>query len=495
MAASPLTAMRHWVATSARLQAVAEALTWESRGDASRLLPAAEFAGALMWHGHGGRFTLPGVEEALREVALPADTDPARRAARVEGRTLHVVTRALVVGGHTKIVRRWIELLDGDRHAVVLVRQRGPVDPAWLAPPGRDVPVVDLWAEGVRRHEVRAAALAAMLRAAARVVLHIHPDDAVTAAAVHRTPGADVRLVNHADHVAWLGAALPITLLNLRPAGGRLAAARRGMSASCMDMVRLPITALALPPRAEARAALGLSDHDVLLLTIGSRYKYGPIEGESIEAPLTLALRRPEVRLVAIGTGKRHPLFARLAARFPGRVQSHGVIANPSAYRAAADVYVDSYPFCSPTSVLESALQGTPVLAYQPEDAGLEVLFSELPGIPASSCAAATPEAFAALLDGLLDNAPRREELSNALREGMKVHLLEGWRPAMEAHLSRRLGGSGWRADGVPYQAATLDALLAGLGRSPRWRPGMFQWLAAMGPRGAAAALAERFRP
>lgn len=496
MATSPLTGMRRRVAASARLQAVAEAVAWEQRGDAARLLPAAEFAGALMWHGHGGRFTLPRVEEALRDLALPPADGAAARAARVAGRTLHVVTRAFVVGGHTKIVRRWVEMMDDDRHAVVLVRQRGPVEPAWLAPPGRDVPIVDLWGEGLRRHADRAAVLAAMMTAAARVVLHIHPDDAVSVAAAHRAAaaGADLRLLNHADHVAWLGAALPITLLDGRPAGRRLAASRRGIPESHSDIVRLPLTPFTLPPRAEARAALGLADRDVLLLTIASRFKYGPIEGESLEAPLALALRRPEVRLVAIGTGQRHPLFARLARRFPGRVQAHGVIANPAAFRAAADVYVDSYPFCSPTSMLESALQGTPVLAYQPDEPGLDVLFSECPGIPREAYAAPTPEGFAALLDGLLDDPARRAEVSQALRAGMKVHLLETWRPAMEAHLRRRLGGPGWRADAVPYRTDTIDALLAGLGRTPRWRPGVLQWLLAMGPRGAAAALAERVR-
>jgi hypothetical protein len=487
--------MRRRVATSARLQAVAEAVAWERRGDAERLLVAAEFAGALAWHTHGGRFALPRVEEALRDLALPAAAGPSRRAARVEGRTLHVVTRAYVVGGHTRLASRWIEMMDDDPQAVALVRQRGRFRPEWLVPEGRDVPVVDLWGEGLRRHDQRAAALAELMTSAARVVLHIHPDDAVAVAAAHRAAaaGADIRLLNHADHVPWLGAALPITLLDGRPAGSRLAASRRGIAASRCDVVRLPLTPLRLPPRAEARAALGLGGRDVMLLTIASRFKYGPIEGESLEAPLARVLERPEVKLVAIGTGPRHPLFARLARRFPGRVQSHGIIPSPATYRAAADFYVDSYPFCSPTSMLESALQGTPVLAYQPDHDEREVLYSECPGLPREAYGASDVEGFAALLEGHLADRSRREAYSAALREGMKVHLLETWRPAIEAHLRRRLGGPAWRAEGVPYRETTLDALLAGLGRNPLLQPGLLQWLA-LDRRGASALLAERLR-
>jgi hypothetical protein len=488
-----LTGFRRRLACSARLQAVAEAVVWERRGDARRLLPAAEFAGGLAWHAHGGRFALPLVEEALRQAVLPPDADPGRRAARVEGRTLHVLTRAFPMGGHTRLVRRWIELMDGERHAVALVRQRSALDPGWLVPPGRDVPVVDLWAEGVRRHDQRAAAVAALLRAAARVVLHIHPDDAVSVAAAHQAAGADLRLLNHADHAPWLGAALPLTLLNFRPAGARLAVARRGIPAGSMDVVHLPITPQPLPPRAEARAALGLGAHDVLLLTIASRYKYDPLGGASFEAPLAAALRRPEVKLVAIGPGPRHPVFSRLARSHPGRVRSLRPTPALATYRAAADFYVDSYPLSSATSMLESALLGTPVLAYQPGYEALEVFYSECPGLPRSAYVADTPEGFAALLEGLVDDEPRRRALSAALRQGMRVHLLEAWRPAMEAHLGRRLGGPGWRAEGVTSQDTSLDALLAGVGRNPLWRPGMFQWLA-LGRRGAAALLAERLR-
>jgi len=493
--AGDLQGLKQRLALSRQLQGKAQALAWARRGDARRLLPAAEFAGRLAWHSHGGCFVLPEVELALRDVVLPAAPAAASAAAgQVKGRTLHVVTRAYAVGGHTRLVKRWIELLDDDRHAIALVGQRTAADPRWLVPQRRDVPIVDLWALGLRRHEQRAAMLSELMRQAQRVVLHIHPDDAVSVAAAHRAAGADIRLLNHADHVAWLGAALPVTLLNLRPGGARLAASLRGRLLAHGDVVPLPLSLPTLPSRTQARETLGLGAGDVMLLTVAAGYKFGPVAGRSLYEPLALALQRPEVKLVAIGTGAKHPVFARLAQDFAGRVQSHEAMEDPGLFRAAADVYVDSYPFCSPTSALESALLGTPVLAFQPDFDALDILYSECPGLPRQDYGADDAGGFSARLNRLLDDPVHRQSVSQAHSLGTQVHLQQAWRPAMQAHLQRRLGGPGWQARGVGESRPGLDLVLAGLGQDPLRKPGWLEWLRALGPAGMVARLgAPRF--
>jgi hypothetical protein len=47
-----------------------------------------------------------------------------------------------------------------------------------------------------------------------------------------------------------------------------------------------------------------------------------------------------------------------------GCVRALGVLPDPASYRDAADIYLDSTPFASITSLLESAALGTPCLAY-----------------------------------------------------------------------------------------------------------------------------------
>jgi len=488
-----LAMMRRRLQVSARLQALAQAVVDQRREDPEALLRTAEYAGAFTWECHGGAFVLPVVEGALRGIKLAPRSCGTGQEPGTRGRTLHVLTEAYPVGGHTRLVRRWIELMEDDAHAVVLVRQRQPLDPDWLVPEGRDVAIIDLLAGGGPSHRARAERLAGLMGEARRIILHIHPDDAVSVAAAHQVPGADLRFLNHADHVAWLGASLPAAFLNLRQAGVRLGAARRGIAPSSCDVVPIPIPDPLRIDREEARSQLGVGKGEVLLLTVATGYKYLPIEGRSLETSLSRALEHPEVRLMAIGPGPGHPLFGRLAERFPGRVHALGVLPDPSLHRAAADIYLDSYPFCSPTSMLESAALGTPVVSLQPDREELEVLYSECPGLPREAYAADDEEAYQRLLDPLLSTPSLRETRSLEQRKGMSIHFGPAWRDALSAHLARTFDRPVWDGSALRRRDEHLDALLAGLGQDPRYHPKLKRWMS-LGIRGPLAVLRERIR-
>jgi hypothetical protein len=453
---------------SRRLQRAVQGRLLKQKGEQESLLQLAELSGQMAWLAHPGTFALPEVERALMEVSgLEGFGVPKLDVSFAEGRTLHVLTEAYAVGGHTRLVQRWIDVMEEDRHAVVLVRQRSDLDPAWLIPAGRDVPLLDLEQVSGAGRCRKVTLLAELFKAARRVVLHIHPDDACTVAAVHRVPGADVRFLNHADHVAWLGAGMPAAVLNLRERGTHLAVHRRGIKETACDVIPLPITAPVSVGRREARASLGIGDQEVMLLTIASGYKYLPIEGRSLLDVLVRILERPEMRLVAVGPGPDHPLFSQLESRFPGRVHSMEPIPRPDLYRAAADIYLDSYPFCSPTSMLESAAIGTPVIAYQPDFEELGILYSDCPGLPRASYTAGNPEELQSLIELLATRRDRRQEASAALSAGMARHLPDGWRESVTRHLNRRLDIGRWPDRKVPTLGGHLDAMLAGLGRDP----------------------------
>jgi len=488
-----LAMMRRRLETSARLQAMAQSVVDHRRRNPEALLRTAEYVGAFAWECHGGAFVLPTVEEALRELRMAPRTPGTSQARVIKGRTLHILTEAYPVGGHTRLVRRWIELMGDDAHAVVLVRQRHPLDPGWLVPENRDVPIFDLLAEGIMSHRARAEHLAGLMGEARRVILHIHPDDAVTVAAAHQVSGTDLRFLNHADHVAWLGAALPAAFLNLRKAGIRLGAARRGIPPSSCDVVPIPIPDPPQIDRGEARARLDVGEREILLLTVATGYKYLPIEGRSLEASLSKALECPEVRIMAVGPGPEHPLFGRLAELFPGRVQALGVLPDPSIHRAAADIYLDSYPFCSPTSMLESAALGTPVVSLQPDHGELEVLYSECPGLPREAYAAENEEAYQRMLGELLSSPILRERRIQEQRNGMAIHFGPAWREALASHLARSFDRPKWDGSGLLPREEHLDALLAGLGHDPRYHPKLKRWMN-LGIRAPLAVLRERMR-
>jgi hypothetical protein len=474
----------------ARMQAhLATAL--EHCDDPSRLLELSEFVGAYMWNCHGGAFALASAEQALRDRFRVSASRVPGWGALVEGRTLHVLTEASAVGGHTRLAHRWIELMDDEGHAVVLTRQRSCFDPTWVRPEGRDVPVLDLFQGGRVSRLDRTSRLVGLFRDAGRIVLHIDPDDAVSVAAAHQAAGADIRFVNHADHVAWLGASLPMTLLNLRQAGKRLAANHRGIPEAMSDVVPLPIPTPQRIDRGEARRRLGIGQDEVVLLTIATGYKFLPVEGRSLEPALDAVLRRSGVRLIAIGPDMNHPVFSMLASQHPGRVHAVGVIPQPDVYRAAADIYLDSYPFCSPTSMLESANLGTPVLSLQPDFEELGILYSECPGLGRDAYAAETADGYVDLLDRLVLDPGHRRAVSESIQIGMDIHRPESWRNALRHHLARTPSPLLWAAAGLEPRMGHLNAVLAGLGKDPFRRPKLKRWLI-LGPQGPARILMAR---
>lgn len=204
-----------------------------------------------------------------------------------------------------------------------------------------------------------------------------------------------------------------------------------------------------------------------MLLTVAAGYKYNPVQGRSLREVFTEVLHRSDIRLVAIGPNPGHSVFGPLAERFPGRVEALGVIPDPDHFRAAADVYLDSYPFCSPTSLLESALRGTPVVAFQPDFKTLEVLYDECPGVDRSDFAAEDPSGLSGLVSALLDSSSRRESILHAFRRGVQPHLPEQWRANWAEILPLRSSKRDWTAPNGAEASGLLDVTLAGLGKNP----------------------------
>jgi len=83
----------------------------------------AQIAAHYAWHNHPGLFASPSLEALLRSLArmLPNPVPASPRTAGV----LHVLTTALPVGGHTRLVWQWIRNDPERRHSVVLTGQTG----------------------------------------------------------------------------------------------------------------------------------------------------------------------------------------------------------------------------------------------------------------------------------------------------------------------------------------------------------------------------------
>jgi len=198
------------------------------------------------------------------------------------------------------------------------------------------------------------------------VVLNIHPFDVVPSIAFSsRRQRPRVLFVNHAEHVFWLGTSVADLVVCLRQSGHLIARRRRGIDES--RFVDLPVPLILSQPRMtmeDAKQALGIAPNRVVLLSVASVYKF-----ESRRPPGFLDLVVPVIdqqkstTLLAVGPTDAG-LWHKANKLTAGHIRPLGMLPDPTLHRYSADIYLDSTPFASITSLLESAALGTPCLAY-----------------------------------------------------------------------------------------------------------------------------------
>ena len=202
-----------------------------------------------------------------------------------------------------------------------------------------------------------------MLRSIARrfpaIALHVHPHDSVPLLAWPDSNRPHISLINHADHVFWLGVTLADEVVCFRPTGAELSSDRRGVPSERIRTLPLPVDVPALPPRDAAREALGLGTNAVALLTVAANHKYQSLGGASyIDVIGPVLERHPNVVVLMVGAQRPSE---RIDDR-GGRLRFCGLQPDPATYLAAADIYIDSAPMTSITSMLEAAASGLPVV-------------------------------------------------------------------------------------------------------------------------------------
>jgi hypothetical protein len=184
--------------------------------------------------------------------------------------------------------------------------------------------------------------------------------------------------VNHADHCYWLGRETADLVVSHREVGSKIARERRGMPDERTALLPLPLeSTTASGEREQARHELGIAPGQVVLLTVGTSYKFGPIGGPHfLDAAEPVVAANPSALLIAVGpsnTGR----FAEARQRTGGRVCAVGRLEKLDNMYAAADVYLESYPCSSGTAVREAAAHGTPVLTFAPDPVEAEMLGSD----------------------------------------------------------------------------------------------------------------------
>lgn len=297
--------------------------------------------------------------------ALAASPPRPKRRPDAERRVLHVVSEARSIGGLTRLAARWMRQDATSVSSVVVTLQSDVIDILADAAAGSGGTAV---AFGLGDPLAQAERLRRMAEEADVVIGHLHPGDPVPALAFGAGyRGAPVALFNHSDHLFWLAPTHATLVVDFREVGSTLTRDARGYAETATHTLPLLI------PQSEARRAvpvtraeLGFGPDDVVALSVARAVKFQdtPIEPHFGKILADALERNPALVFCAVGPGPQDAPWPGLLARFPGRIHLTGPLSDPQPYFGAADLYIDTFPFSSLTSLLEASAASLPALTF-----------------------------------------------------------------------------------------------------------------------------------
>ncbi len=258
-------------------------------------------------------------------------------------RILHVATSLHEVGGHTRLLLNWLKNDSEREQKVIITRQLERNLPFDLI----EAHQLDKSVFKALNDESSIITKAVELRELGQnfdlVFLHIHPDDIIPLIAFSVENLPPVALVNHADHIFWIGSSVTDVLVQIRESNMQMDKQRRGIQ----NQAFLPIPFSKIPKTnsdeyKRSRDKLGIRSDSILMLTIGDEYKYQPIgENNFLKGIENVLNNYPNAFLLVIGVSADSPL-AKL--HFHKQIKFLGLIKDTSLYEKAADIYIEGFP-------------------------------------------------------------------------------------------------------------------------------------------------------
>jgi hypothetical protein len=417
-----------------------EALGSLRRGRLAAAAVQAETAASYTYFHHSGLWASPELERLLTEIGREAlDSGSQAELSAPDGgprRVLHVLTRIASIGGHSRMVWRWIEEDDLRSHSVVLTRQGAiPIPPQVLDATSRRGGRV----YSLNRKRGSILDWSQRLRDLATgfdvIVMHLFAEDVIPMIAFAERAGLPpILFVDQADHAFSLGPALADVYVGLREAGIELAVKRRGVARA--RAAELPIT---LPAhersltRAQAREHFGWASDRVIMLSIARAPKYRTFQGQHYADQFRGLLdRHAELMLVVVGP-QPDEAWHRLAHATDGRVIAFAERPDTKTFYEAADIYIDSFPIISNTSLLEAGSYSLPLVSRCRLPGAHTIYCADAPGFAGHIFRSSDPREITAAIERLVTDPLRRRDTGEQTRLAIAAaHSDVGWRNALE---------------------------------------------------------------
>ena len=444
------------------------------KGDLSAAVGLAQIAVRHVFPGKG-LFASPRLENLLLEIGKQIPVCRSRNFKERDKKSrnvLHILTHARPIGGDSRFVWRWIERDYKNRHSVVITTHGNgifEIPKVLIEVVHKSGGFLRALSESASKPLERACELRALCQGMDVVVLHLFPYDIVPLLALAvGCEASKVVFVNHADHTFWVGSSVADLILHLREQSAQFLKKRRGLEPNQSSILPIPIVYSPIGKnRDQAKRELGYEPGVVILLTIATPFKYSaPNQIGFLDLVTPVIVQSQKAVLIAVGPYPKG-VWRSANIRTNGRIVPLGTRWDNDLLYAAADVYLDSIPFSSITSLLEAGSHGLPLIGYRLPNSELTLLGPSAPGLNNSIKMATDKESYRILLTRLIEDAEfRLKQGKIAQKNILSLHDGDKWLQSLNDMYERIYSSTGRKCltdKKDAFKNCALNQMLVGL--------------------------------
>lgn len=280
---------------------------------------------------------------------------------------LHVMSMGYETGGHTRVVERWIENApNNQKHSVVFTWNNSSklttLENNVKNKNGEIITFDSKMSLAQKATELRKLAMKYEF-----VILHTHMQDPTATIAFgveeFKRP---VLLYNHASHLAWLGKSVADLVLDIEN-NDPVTKEKRGITNTYFLGVPSKKISLTIADKIEAKKRLNLPLDKKIIVTSGADSRFRTISGKSFVEYLISIMDENTICYV-IGIKPYNIKWQKSIKKSGKDIKLLGYINFNDGfldYLKAADLYLDSYPLCGGTAMIDAISSGTAVLSLK----------------------------------------------------------------------------------------------------------------------------------
>lgn len=341
---------------------------------------------------------------------------------------LHIMSEGYKTGGHTRVVERWIENAPKSQtHSVIFTRKNfSKLKVLENNVKNKNGEYISLGND--LSLEEKAVKLRKLAIKYEYVVLHTHMEDPLPIIAF----GVEeftrpVLLYNHASHMAWLGKSIADLVLDIENEDEVTKVKRKIYDTYFLGVPSKKIS-LKIANKIEVRKKLNLPLDKKIIVTSGGEARYRTICGNSFTDYLK-EIMDEDTYCYVIGVKAKSKEWKKIKKETNNRVITLGFIDFEKGfleYLKAADLYLDSYPLCGGTAMIDAISSGTPVLS-------LRSVYPQFDYLTRTSAYCHTKDEFIAKAQNALANKKYAKEIFEEVKSSLiEYQSIEAWNKKIE---------------------------------------------------------------